>query len=422
MVLSLERKFFKELMLFKFDLTIFFTKNLFFLKIIGLLSLLLASLCVQVKIPGFSLAIHNFLIPIIATIIIYLNWSKNFISRYWKTFFLIFAFIAWCWISFYYSEHPDLALIYTIKYFYYIFIFFALLAMTKDGENYLKLCNLVIGFLSIISFLGIIEYLLPNWWIFELFKEEDFYPRISSIMQNPNSFGVLLAIAIILNFLVFQDSNGKKVYFLISEFVFLISLVLSGSRNAWMSLILGFALLILFKIVKLRKIVIFLGVFILTILLFPVAKYRFGLGELEIMPAINIELPSPKGTALSRFLLWKLAIVEIIKHPVTGLGIGVFSEKVSIQAFGKNGFNVHNLFLNILVDLGIPGLLLFFVGAIQLFKKAGHSEYWIIIPLIMFFCSQLVDFFIYDLTFMTIELLFICLAINYQNNSSVQSS
>ena len=389
----------------------------------GLLFLLLASLSTVIKIPGLNLAIHNFLIPVISLAIILINFQRQLFVRHIKSVGIVFLFIIWCWISFIFSEHKNIAFIYTFKYFYYVLIFIALLLITDSKNHNLKLCNLVIGFLLAIAVLGIMEYFFPNSWLFKVFKDGNFYPRTSSLLQNPNSFGVLMAVGTILNFIICRNFFNQTKYFLfISELIFLVAIALSGSRNAWLILTLGCFLLLQYKVIKFKNFIGFGIIFFLTVLLIPAAKYRLGLGQLKLIPFIDFtnnaiadQLPSPTGTAFSRFLLWKLALNEIIKHPITGLGIGVFSEHISIQAFGKSGFNVHNLFLNILVDLGIPGFLIFIIGIIKLFHKFRSSEAWIVIPLIMFFCSQLVDFFIYDLTFMIIEIMFICFAINYRH-------
>jgi O-antigen ligase len=393
---------------------------------LGLLLLLLASCCVLIKVPFIDLAIHNFLLPSISIAIILVNLDRAFLLKRKKIIIYICLLVIWCFICLFFSQNKSIAFIYTIKYcYYYVVIFFALLLVTKNPSNNHKLCNLVIFFLTVVGILGIIEYFLPEFWLFELLKNPSFHPRISSILQNPNSFGVLMAIAAILNLLVKRERASQKIYLLISESIFIVSLVLSGSRNAWLVFAIAFCLLLRSKIIKFKKILIFLSIFLLVILLFPVAKYRFGLGELQFIPAIDLlknqietQLPNPQGTAFSRLLLWKLALNETIKRPITGLGVGVFTEYTSIPIFGKPGFNAHNLFLNVAVDLGIPGLLLVIIGTVKLWYKSRLSEPLINIPLAMFFCSQLVDFFIYDLTFAIVEIMFICLALNYKTTSS----
>ncbi len=130
---------------------------------------------------------------------------------------------------------------------------------------------------------------------------------------------------------------------------------------------------------------------------------------------MQLQLPSPSGTAWSRLLLWQRAIAEVAKRPITGLGMGVFAEHISMEVFGKSGFTAHNLGLGVLVDLGIPGLLIVTTGIGQLLRKINQCSYLTAIPIILFLMSQLVDLFFHDFTFTTIEMFFIAIAINDHN-------
>jgi len=109
---------------------------------------------------------------------------------------------------------------------------------------------------------------------------------------------------------------------------------------------------------------------------------------------------------------------EISKRPITGLGIEVFEKIIGKGIRREEGYHTHNLFLNILVELGIFGLLLFLVFIYSLLKRADLYRPIIVIPLLMIFAVQMVDFFIHDFTFTTIGLYFLAEAGNSQHEGN----
>ena len=109
---------------------------------------------------------------------------------------------------------------------------------------------------------------------------------------------------------------------------------------------------------------------------------------------------------------------EISKRAITGVGIEVFEKVIGKRILGDEGYHTHNLFLNILVELGIPGLLLFLIFIYSLLKRADLYRPIIGIPLIMVFAAQMVDFFMHDFTFTSIGLYFLAEAGNSRHEDT----
>ncbi len=402
-----------------------------------LLLLLLSSLLVLIKIPVIDIAVYNFLYPLWTGLLIAINFKGKLIFKHIEPLLFLLTLFTWCVISSLFSEYKITALTQIVKYANYGISFIALLLATGDRKSHLGYYKLIINFLSIIGFLGIVEYLVPDFGLFAILVENSFYPRVTSVMQNPNPFGILMAIAAILTIIIYQKSSFNKklntliitqhnfsniISFAIREIIFIMAISCSGSRNSWLVLIIGLSLLIYYQFISLKSIAGILILLLLVILLIPVSKYRLGLGDLPTITSLSfiglsgdltiLQLPSPQGTAFSRILLWKRAISEIIDRPIFGLGLGVFNQHISEQVFGKSGFNTHNFFLETLVDLGFPGLLIVTTGIVKLFRKISQCDRLIFIILILFLISQSVDFFLHDFTFTTIEILFIAIALN----------
>ncbi|MDZ8183633.1 MAG: O-antigen ligase family protein [Nostoc sp. ChiSLP02] len=403
--------------------------NIFFLLI------LFSSLLGRIKFPGLNIGIHYLLLPAFSSGIIFWSLKDTVeIIKKNKIILLIFGMLyLWMWVCSLSSPFPVTAITYSIKYTTYFILFITFLVLTyreqrNSSLNFYYRCILYL--LQIIAVLGFLEALVPNHWIFELLKFPSFYPQIGSIMQNPNQFGVIMGIGLCLSLILEKRKKISEIELYISEFLFLVSLALSASRNAWLIFIFGIILLFLYKIVNLKQIIFLLSAWFLCIVTIPVSTYRIGLGDSKIFPLINlflpnpsaIVLPSPVGTALSRFALWHAAIAETIKRPLTGIGIGVFAEHIGVKVFGAKGFHAHNIFLNVLVELGITGLFIFTSFLVTIASKVKHTNPITTIPIMMFLASQIPDFFAEDYTFTTIEFYFLAAAINSRKDFVMQSS
>ncbi|MBW4673951.1 MAG: O-antigen ligase family protein [Desmonostoc geniculatum HA4340-LM1] len=393
--------------------------NIFFLLI------LFSSLLGRVKFPGLNIGIHYLLLPAFSFGIISLSLkdTREVIKKNKIILISLGLLYLWMWVSSLLSQFPTTAITYSLKYSSYFILFFAFLVLTFKK---LKTSSLtfyyrsILYLLQIIAIFGFLEALVPNHWIFELLKFPSFYPQIGSIMQNPNQFGVIMGIGLCLGLILEKQNKISQIELYISEFLFLISLAFSASRNGWIIFIFGIILLLIYKIINFKKMIFIMSLWLFCILSIPVSTYRIGLGDSKIFPLINlflanpseIALPSPVGTALSRFALWQAALSETIKRPVTGIGIGVFAEYIGVKVFGAKGFHAHNIFLNVLVEQGVTGLLIFSNFLVRIASKVRYANPVAIVPIMMFLASQIPDFFAEDYTFTTIEFYFLAAAIN----------
>jgi hypothetical protein len=411
---------------------------------IGFLLLIFSSLLSRVDTP-YSFSIHYLLLPLfsISLMIFNLNYVTK-IFRYHKRILVAFgALYIWILICTLASNFQVTALTYTLKYSTYFFVFISFLTITFNQQNMRFYYRVVLQFINFLAVLGFVELFFPNLWIFKLLKYPSFYPQIGSILQNPNQFGVLMAVGAILALILYYKKFISKLELYISEILFLVSIAISASRNSWLVFLLGMFLLLLYRIINLKQMILIVSCFLLCILSYPASTYKIGLGDSQIFPLfelfnqslnsndietntskdqltvkpnvtsnIKTKISNPQGTALSRFALWSSAINEIVKRPITGIGIGVFAEHIGVNVFGAKGFHAHNIFLNVGVELGIPGLLIFINFLVRVFSKIKPNNYLAIIPIVMFLVSQLVDFFVEDYTFTTIELYFLAVAIN----------
>ncbi|MGK7874449.1 MAG: O-antigen ligase family protein [Xenococcaceae cyanobacterium] len=374
--------------------------------------------------------------------VIALNFTSlcSFVREH-KTLSRVFlAFYIWIWFSALNSEFLGTAIRYGIKYSTYIIAFASLLVLTyakRDKTNYDKF---VFRLLILIAIGGIVECVFPHLWLLNLIRHPDNYPRISSIVQGPNQFGVLMSVGAIFSIILYKyKKNISKVEFGLIILLFIVLICLSGSLNSWLIFLIGLFLLLFYRIIKARGFMMIIIVWIFCLSFFPVSADKLGLvsrynnifplmhhvvkkGDKTSKPkwtknnqAIPV-IPSKVATSSAdRIQLWKAAINETIKRPMTGIGIGVFAEHIGLELLGSSGLlglHTHNIFLSVMVELGIPGLLIFITLMYGLIKIIKMEKIPVIIPLILVSCAQIVDFFINDYTFTIIGLYFLSSAIN----------
>lgn len=141
------------------------------------------------------------------------------------------------------------------------------------------------------------------------------------------------------------------------------AVLLSWTRSAWLALIVGASFILVFRQAKminrltkrwilLTTFLIFaLGTIILTGYLFPTSIF----GRM-VLSAIGG--PEAVGSNNMRLTTARFALNYLLSHPVVGVGFGNYSYLVS-GTTAATALTAHNTFLELGVELGLPGLILF---------------------------------------------------------------
>jgi len=411
-------------------------KNKILLNKIFFILLLFSSLLSRLKIPFTQLSVNYLFFSVLALILILLNFSRlKETILYNKNLLLLLGLLyLWMWICALFSNFPSTAVKYTVISSIYFVLFFVFLVITYKNKDKFSYFILAFRLLTFISALGLIQYFFPSLWFFKVltYKLDSFYPRISSLMQWPNQFAVVMAIGVSLAIILYKNRAISKFEFYLSLVLFLADISLALSRNGWLMLFLVIFLLWLYRIINIKEVIIIMTIWIFCMLLFPLPTYRLGIKNSNVFPLMNtvmhrgggepkitVQNPTVKAVAIpsepsARTTLAKEAIGEIIKRPFTGVGLGVFAEHIqSSSSWGGKGVHTHNLVLNILVELGIPGFLLSLAFIWSLLKKAKLNKAIISIPVIIIFASQITDYFmLHDSTFTVLTVYFLAEASN----------
>jgi O-antigen ligase len=185
----------------------------------------------------------------------------------------------------------------------------------------------------------------------------------------------------------FLSSNPRMKMFLAILLLSLFFLIIfsGGNMTLWAFIAVGMFLLA----AKSKKL------FALVALLFVLC-----LGTLFYMPSILSEsslpvarryakaiditkLPEDTGSVISRLALWDRALTMIRQFPLTGTGIGTFyamspsyhDNRITSWTPFKNFMeNVHNYYLQIAAELGVPALILFLAAVLNCFRRKPLNQ------------------------------------------------
>ncbi|MCM8772722.1 MAG: tetratricopeptide repeat protein [Candidatus Omnitrophica bacterium] len=225
----------------------------------------------------------------------------------------------------------------------------------EDIKNLLQFLIFTTIFVSIYGVLQVSGIDFINWEI----KRSPL-----STLGRRNFAGEYLVM--IIPYVYFFIANSKnireKIFYLFLFILFLLHLILTFTRASY------------------------LGFFVSTILFFYPVKFKFSLKKIIPLFVFFILIPNlfsynisgfEKGTIKSRIFIWKNTLRIIKKNPIIGVGLGNFKTNFLFYAEDRPKQialikevleDVHNDFLEILVETGFIGFFIFLFLLFQIFK------------------------------------------------------
>ncbi len=290
--------------------------------------------------------------------------NKNFKLKYFKTnaWVLVFALvIGICAItSISLEESRNIALLmiaFVLSYFVVI--------NTIENKKQFKFILYVFSIAAVITaFYGLYQYMFGDlysqaWLDKEMF--EDIKMRVYSTFENPNVYGeyLILAIPIIVGLLWTEKGIFKKLFWLGSLGVTMLALALTFSRGCWLGIILAIGLLA----IMIDRRFILLG--IVALLFLP-----FVLPESIINRFLSIGNMGDSSTSY-RVYIWMGTLAMLADYWFSGIGLGITSFNTIYPIYSYNNISAphsHNLYLQLVVEFGIVGLIVF-LGMLYNFYK-----------------------------------------------------
>lgn len=261
----------------------------------------------------------------------------------------------------------------SIVFFDFLLGYFMMANLIRTGVWVKRCAVAIVAGSALVSLYGVYEYLFglteTIWQDTEMF--ENISGRVVSTFGNPNVLAeyLLLTIPIALS-LVFAAKKGWKKLASFGVFgVGMICLALTWSRGAWLGLIIA-GLIYLLMLNHRTLLLIFGGIFSL-----PFLPYLLPQSIISRFTSIG----NLADTSTSyRVNIWKGALNIARDFFISGVGTGNQAFVTVYPKYSLAGIegapHSHNLYLQLLVELGIFGLLLF-IGAMVSFSRANFSFY-----------------------------------------------
>ncbi len=291
--------------------------------------------------------------------------QKPEVSKYFFAFFAVCIFSLLLSTNYFSSIRVIIGSLYLIRLFIYFSFYILVWNLSKNNSVFKKRIFLIFVIsVAFYALLGWIQY----FFFFDLTYLkytgwDDHLGRIVGTFLDPGFTGIILAIGFFSIFLKYL--NEKKTIYICLCFFFLVSLLFTYSRASYLVYIIGLAIIYYFRR-KIKPVILFLAIFLLSIPLLPRAK---GEGvKLERTRSVIFRLENYQET------------IRIIKNdPLFGVGFNNIcwarenKSSVNINSHACSGSDSSILF--IFATTGVIGLLIFIQLSYRIFKNVLSNYY-----------------------------------------------
>lgn len=263
------------------------------------------------------------------------------------------------------SYFPGSSLYIALLYILFIAFFFVAKNVLRNKRLLFAAISLLAVAALLVSLYGIYQQVTGNFvetasWIdAEMFNEST--ARIYSTLGNPNVLGEYLIFAVVISLGMLYYMK-KPVYKLASLGILGISglcMLLTQSRGAWLGLLLALGV---FALMRDRRLLILA---VAMVLIMPAV-----LPETVITRFLSIGSLADSSTSY-RVNIWLACLTMLKTVWLTGIGPGVDSFRYIYQEYAFNAVEAphsHNLYLQVIIDFGVVGLILLLAMLIIFFK------------------------------------------------------
>ncbi len=196
--------------------------------------------------------------------------------------------------------------------------------------------------------------------------------RIGGPMGESNQYGAFLALILPATVAMLQHPGTKKLLAYFACFITMLTLLVTGSRGAFVGIVVGgvFAAFFLRSIISFRQVALttVISIFAVTVI-FVIFLSTDLFGDL-VQRYIDKSSGNVRTMSSGRTEIWADTIQRMLEQPisfVTGFGWDAYDYMRVAEA------NTHNTYLNIIFNLGLPALLIYFVLVYNLFGTCRRA-------------------------------------------------
>ena len=257
-------------------------------------------------------------------------------------------------------------------YLVFIAAYFLVVHLVKTEKQLQNLLTTFVLSGLLVCLYGIAQYIF-GWNVSQAWMDEEMFTdikmRIYSTLDNPNVLGeyILLVLPVAIGLMWTRKPWIQKIVYAGISAILFLALILTFSRGCWIGLLIAAAIFITFAAGKL---------------------WGLGIIALPILPAVLPEsilnrfasIGDMKDSSTSyRVYIWMGTLAMIRDFWLSGIGMGAEAFKEVYPFYSYNGIvapHSHNLFLQILVESGIGGILVFLLILVFFLKKMMVGYQW----------------------------------------------
>jgi O-antigen ligase len=238
------------------------------------------------------------------------------------------------------------------------FVFYASFVLIEKNKDLSTLIKIIIASALIPSLVAVYQYFTQTGLTVPF---EGVYNRVFGTFAHPNLLAFYLILALALCFVVYLVSDKNKVtvtLYGLAAALYLITLVFTYTRSAWLGLLL---VIILLGITRYRKFLI------ITLLVLLISYFSISQINSRVQSFTSND---PSSSIAWRIQLWQDSFGYVMNRPFLGYGIGTSNEVVLNNRGDLAGSSdEHDDYLRMAIDTGILGLSAFLILIFNLLKS-----------------------------------------------------
>lgn len=247
------------------------------------------------------------------------------------------------------------------------FVSLGLVFLLINSIDRLEEFNVVVTFIvfsaTIVALIGLYQYLvgvpIDAAWV-DVENNPDIRARVYSVFGNPNVLAeyLIMTIPLSISLMWYSKKIHKKLIFLATSGVLILSLVLTLSRGGWIGF--AFSAFVFVLLIEKRLLLSIIPISVAGVFLLPqpILNRILSIGNLA------------DSSNAYRLTMWGITLEIIRDHPIVGVGLGHIPFKQTFETYIRTmpTYHAHNTYLEIAAELGIPGLIAFLFLLFIVFK------------------------------------------------------
>ncbi len=371
------------------------------------------------------LSLYTLFLPPVALFCIV--WNRKRAVEIWQKLrlpLIVLAFLFfWMWLGAVMSEYPKVALKHSGRYSIFLMTFLAFLfvlernSLKKSGQIFTVIYVLLMAF----TFLDLhgktnIPGLLAEYGLhIDLFFRG---ASPSSFFENRNPYAV---VSVGVFFWSLANLRNSWILSSLGIMAALYSIVLAGSRNGVLTLVICLLFLLILTLKHIRKtrtafILVLASVIVVGIGYYTLHSQTVVRTNASLNRLLNVKTYKDLESMDVRFKIFRSALeLGIAEPPILGSGTKTFGHEVFSKssnlgqfnnAWHKTAFNSHNAPLTIWIEMGWVGLIAVLLFLWLWFRPALRGPPLLMMPMLAVCVGQILDYFVWEIFFMAFQSFF----------------